>query len=572
MLNKKLIFSFHSILLFGLFQLTQAQTSSFQLTWDKNLEEDMGSYRIYRGTSPDASTQVGNVQHPDTVYSDGSIENGVLYYYRIKAVDISQNASGYSTEVSAATPKISGLLSELILSADTTIIFDLDELVSDPDDAKDQITWTISGDNLLTVSIANRAATIITPAIWESQEKLTFKAEDNDGFFDSKDIVLRSGDSAPKAPTIDNISDVQLNEDTSETLTLSDFVTDEDTNTDDLVFTINDVDSFSFIIDNDLLTITPAKNWSGSGTATVTVTDETSLSDETSFGITVNPVNDPPVLLNIPQQFFGTDTIITLNLAPFKVDVDNNVTNLVWQFSNPTFVELDFDEITEILTITKPTDWEGTESIIITLTDPLNASFSDTLLVNGFSPDAPSFNTIPNLKIEKNMSKTISLFDYVVDDDTNKEDLIFTINKVDSFTFNIVNDSLTIIPQNNWTGSGIAIVTVTDDADLTDQTAFQIEVISEPTVSMGLDVNVFPVPFQADKHNEITFQNLPLNGKINIYNFLGDPVIKLDVQSTRFSWNVKNNAGKKVSSGLYLYIVKNEKNKKVTSGKIIVVR
>jgi len=93
--------------------------------------------------------------------------------------------------------------------------------------------------------------------------------------------------------------------------------------------------------------------------------------------------------------------------------------------------------------------------------------------------------------------------------------------------------------------------------------------------SSGDNINVFPIPYQLSKDsdgNGISFTNLPTNSKLNIYNLLGEPVFKEDELNTTFRWNVTNNAGNKLSSGLYMYVINDEKNKKISSGKVIIVR
>jgi len=53
---------------------------------------------------------------------------------------------------------------------------------------------------------------------------------------------------------------------------------------------------------------------------------------------------------------------------------------------------------------------------------------------------------------------------------------------------------------------------------------------------------------------------------------LGEPVFKTTNVNPVYRWNVKNNAGRDVQSGLYLYVIRDGKNKKVKSGKLIIVR
>jgi gliding motility-associated-like protein len=71
------------------------------LNWEANSEEDLTSYRVYRGTSANPTTLFTTVNQPAHTYTNTGLINGNSYYYRIAAVDAYGNESGYSTEVSA---------------------------------------------------------------------------------------------------------------------------------------------------------------------------------------------------------------------------------------------------------------------------------------------------------------------------------------------------------------------------------------------------------------------------------------------------------------------------------------
>jgi len=73
------------------------------LRWNQNNEPDLHKYNIYRDTSSPAGTLIDSVvafSLPDTFYVDTELTNGQEYFYRITAVDSSNNESGFSDEVS----------------------------------------------------------------------------------------------------------------------------------------------------------------------------------------------------------------------------------------------------------------------------------------------------------------------------------------------------------------------------------------------------------------------------------------------------------------------------------------
>ncbi len=72
------------------------------LKWRQNTEADFLRYRIYRGTSPNPITKVDSTNGiADTTKTFAGLINGTTYYYRMTAVDLTLNESGYSNEVSA---------------------------------------------------------------------------------------------------------------------------------------------------------------------------------------------------------------------------------------------------------------------------------------------------------------------------------------------------------------------------------------------------------------------------------------------------------------------------------------
>jgi Leucine-rich repeat (LRR) protein len=73
------------------------------LKWRVNSENDFKRYRIYGGTSPNPTTLIDSTfgGKSDTVKTITGLTNSTSYYFRITAVDSSNNQSGYSNEVSA---------------------------------------------------------------------------------------------------------------------------------------------------------------------------------------------------------------------------------------------------------------------------------------------------------------------------------------------------------------------------------------------------------------------------------------------------------------------------------------
>ncbi len=75
---------------------------SVSLNWADNGESDLGGYNVYRSqTSGGPYAKLTASPIAESAYQDSAVVNGTAYYYVAKAVDLSANESGPSTEESA---------------------------------------------------------------------------------------------------------------------------------------------------------------------------------------------------------------------------------------------------------------------------------------------------------------------------------------------------------------------------------------------------------------------------------------------------------------------------------------
>jgi len=82
-----------------------AGDASVQLDWDDNTESSLAGYDVYRSRLTGLIySKVNDEPLSSSEYLDTDVDNGVKYYYKIKAVDQTGNESGYS-DIVAATPE-----------------------------------------------------------------------------------------------------------------------------------------------------------------------------------------------------------------------------------------------------------------------------------------------------------------------------------------------------------------------------------------------------------------------------------------------------------------------------------
>lgn len=74
-----------------------------ELTWNANVEDDLAGYNIYRSESSFSDiTDMNPVNESPitgTEFTDENLQNGTTYYYRLTAIDDSENESNTSGEI-----------------------------------------------------------------------------------------------------------------------------------------------------------------------------------------------------------------------------------------------------------------------------------------------------------------------------------------------------------------------------------------------------------------------------------------------------------------------------------------
>ncbi|MFH4681973.1 tandem-95 repeat protein [Vibrio diabolicus] len=362
------------------------------------------------------------------------------------------------------TPVVESSIANQTLAEDfTPYTIDLNTAFSDVDG---DLTFSVSGNSNVNVSIENGIATISPTADWNGSEELMFTATDPSGESASQtvnftvspvaDIVADKATVVEDTPTIIKVlgndtfegndkvvsldtnngpanGTVSVNPDGSVTYTPNDnyhgadsftyivtsggvsesttvnvdvtpvndapvatndnAVTDEDTPvTIDVLPNDTDIDGEKLSIDSasvpsdqgtveivdGKLVFTPAENFNGDAEITYTVTDGT-LTDQATVNVTVNAVNDTPeVESNIADQTLAEDfTPYSINLNTAFSDVDNVDGELSFSVSGNNNVLVSIEN--GIATISPTADWNGSEILTFTATDPSGESVSQTV-------------------------------------------------------------------------------------------------------------------------------------------------------------------------------------------------
>ena len=209
---------------------------------------------------------------------------------------------------------------------------------------------------------------------------------DNSGYADVAISVTPAND----APVFSEMPDLVVDEDN--TLGIQLLATDVDG--DFLTYSVDPIDFVDLYVYNnqniDSLLMVPEPNYNGIVTINLTVEDEYGLSDETSFVLTVNSVDDDPFVENfIEDQYFYEDfqDVWDIDLAEVFTDIDGDLTYSV-VLSDPTIISAEVND--NSLVLSSIPDAEGQTMMDVTASNPLRASVTTSVMVTVFGEnDAP---------------------------------------------------------------------------------------------------------------------------------------------------------------------------------------
>jgi uncharacterized repeat protein (TIGR01451 family) len=156
-------------------------------------------------------------------------------------------------------------------------------------------------------------------------------------------------------------------------LRLDEYVDDPDDPDDTLAWTASGATALVVIIGTERrATITqPNDDWSGQETVTFRVADPGGLVAQRAVTFTVTPVNDAPVVGNIPDQATTPGgSFLPIPLDDYVFDVDNPDAQMLWTFSGsgPLIVTIGANRVA---TVSPPSPgWTGQVTITFRCTDP----------------------------------------------------------------------------------------------------------------------------------------------------------------------------------------------------------
>ncbi|NJK57778.1 MAG: tandem-95 repeat protein [Pleurocapsa sp. SU_5_0] len=258
----------------------------------------------------------------------------------------------------------------------------------------------------------------------------------------------------------------------------------------------NGVNGTAIINADGNIKFTPGANFNGIASFDYTVSDGINR-NKASIKVVVNPVNDAPLANNDTATAIDEDTSITIlatDLLGNDRDVEGDSFSIINVNSDSGTVILNAEGNIEF---TPAANFNGIATFDYTVSDGTNSSTASVELVVNPVNDAPILtNPIPNLILAKNAEDSvINLSDYF-EDVENGDNLAYNLGAtISSFqtntgsnkffdVFSIDNNkTLTLGYADNVAGTAAITVKVTDSANQSVETTFNVSVVNNIPVA-----------------------------------------------------------------------------------------
>ena len=242
--------------------------------------------------------------------------------------------------------------------------------------------------------------------------------------------------------------------------------------------------------------------------------------------VTVNVVNDPPVVDGIPDVEFNEDgSNSSIDLDTHVTDPDDPAADMTWTFSGNTSINVSI-AADHVVTFTAPVEWSGSEDITFTATDTGGSSDSDTMtvIVNVVN-DPPVVDGILDVEFDEDGSNSaIDLDTHVTDPDDPAADISWTFSGNTNINVSIdpsASHIVTFSPLANWNGAENITFTATDTGGLSDDDTMTVTVnpVNDPPTVIGLTIEPLAPGPDDDLHALYTYNDVD-----------GDPAASIQVK------------------------------------------
>ncbi|MBN56654.1 MAG: hypothetical protein CMI04_03060 [Oceanospirillaceae bacterium] len=346
---------------------------------------------------------------------------------------------------------------------------------TDSDHAGTELTWSVSaaaGNGTATVSGTGLSKTVNYSPDAGFSGSDSFTVQVSDGELSDSIIVNVTVEAVNAAPVIDqgDTTAMTLDEDGTQTLSLS--ATDSDG--DSLTWNITSSASNGGVnVDtNGLVTYVPDGDFNGSDSFTVQVSDS-ELTDSITVSVTVNPVNDVPVITEGASVTLEVNEDSSDSVTFTATDADNDP--LTWSISSGA-VEGIVTQTGSEFSYAPAADFNGSDSFVVQVSDGTATGTSTVNVTVIAVNDAPVVTSAP---VTTASEYQVYAYD-VTATDAEGDAVSYSLNTAPTGMTMSAAGEIRWIPESAGTYS--VVVNATDGSDAGTQ-SFDITVNAEPAVA-----------------------------------------------------------------------------------------
>ena len=291
-------------------------------------------------------------------------------------------------------------------------------------------------------------------------------------------------------------------------------------------------------INNNKIEYTPAVDFNGTETIIYTISDGVLTDSSGTLTLTVTAVNDAPVAVNDATTLDEDADLTSVDVITNDTDIEEDaLTITAVTYTGTGIVAINNNKIE----YTPDTDFNGTETIIYTVSDGVLTDSSGTLTLTVTAVNDAPVAVDDVISLEKGDSNTVILTATDIDND----DLTYSI--VDQPTHGTVtldgNQATYTTTNATYTGADGFTFTASDNNLISNLATITIDVTLD-VVSYSLEsIKSYPNPF-----NEFYIIESILPLKLEVYDINGKIVLKRNLESGQNKINETN-----LSKGVYIF-------------------
>ncbi|ELA9461319.1 tandem-95 repeat protein, partial [Vibrio alginolyticus] len=355
------------------------------------------------------------------------------------------------------TPVVESNIADQTLAEDfTPYSIDLNTAFSDVDNVDGELSFSVSGNSNVLVSIENGIATISPTADWNGSEILTFTATDPSGESVSQTVNF----------TVAPVADIESDRATvvEDTPTIIKVLGNDTFEGDDQVVSLDSnngpANGTVSVNPDGSVTYTPNDNYHGTDSFTYIVTSG-GVSESTTVNVDVTPVNDAPVATN-DTAITDEDTPVAIDVLPNDTDIDGDKLSI--QSASVSSDQGTVEIVDGKLVFTPAENFHGDAEITYTVTDgALTDQATVNVTVNAVNDTPVVESSIADQTLAEDFTPySIDLNTAFSDVDNVDGELSFSVSGNSNIQVAIVNGIATFTPTADWNGSEALTFTATD--------------------------------------------------------------------------------------------------------------